>query len=425
MWGVIGRVWFGVWLGCFAAAAAQLPPEIMADRYLVRVERLIAEKNHKGALEVMNKIVALKKEHNLTLPDEFHFKYAQISMSAGSIKAVIDSVNKYLAAAGRTGEFYLEALELLDSAEEKLRQAEAKRLRVEAKRRRAEAIQRENEELTRRQVEEASIPLRDRLGSGGLGPEMVKIWSGRLQFAISKYEVTRGEFEQFVKSTRYRTEAERKPKYGCARSTRGNENYGSARSKNSLRWNRPGFDQTDNHPVTCVSIRDAMAYAEWLSTETGHSYRLPSFAEWSYAANAGSSEPEDYRDSSICRRGNVEDTGKEFAAQCSDGVRYTAEVGQFTPNGVGLYDMVGNVSEIVMYCYFTSGGRGDITPENLNSCKDYVAVGSSWYDVDGFHTIRAKTYRELIRIKGVDDRYHYHRNRATMAGFRVVRDFQD
>ena len=60
-------------------------------------------------------------------------------------------------------------------------------------------------------------------------------------------------------------------------------------SRNSLRWNRPGFDQTDNHPVTCVSIRDAIAYAEWLSRETGHTYRLPSAAEWQYVARAGSS----------------------------------------------------------------------------------------------------------------------------------------
>ena len=69
---VIGSAFFGVWLGCFTAAAAQLPPEIMADRYLVRVERLMAEKNHTAALEMMDKIIALQKEHNLTVPDEFH-----------------------------------------------------------------------------------------------------------------------------------------------------------------------------------------------------------------------------------------------------------------------------------------------------------------------------------------------------------------
>ena len=111
MRGVIGSILVPVWLG-LATVSAQLPPEIMADRYLVRVERLMAEKNHTAALEVMNKIIALQKEHNLTLPDEFHFKYAQIAISAGAVKAALDSVNKYLATAGREGQFYRQALEL-------------------------------------------------------------------------------------------------------------------------------------------------------------------------------------------------------------------------------------------------------------------------------------------------------------------------
>ena len=55
-------------------------------------------------------------------------------------------------------------------------------------------------------------------------------------------------------------------------------------------WRQPGFSQTDTHPVVCVTIRDAMAYAEWLSQETGHTYRLPSAAQWQYAARAGSEE---------------------------------------------------------------------------------------------------------------------------------------
>ena len=105
-------------LGGFTVAAAQLPPEVMADRYLVQVERLIAENDYEAALDTMNEIVALQSEHpNLTLPDVFHFKYAQVALGAGSSEAAIDSVTKYLATAGRDGEFYREALELLDAAE--------------------------------------------------------------------------------------------------------------------------------------------------------------------------------------------------------------------------------------------------------------------------------------------------------------------
>ena len=104
---------FQSFLGGFTSVAAQLPPEIMADRYLVQVERLIAENDYAAALDTMNEIVALQ----IMLPDMFHFKYAQVALGAGSSEAAIDSVTKYLATTGRAGEFYRDALELLDEAE--------------------------------------------------------------------------------------------------------------------------------------------------------------------------------------------------------------------------------------------------------------------------------------------------------------------
>ena len=137
MRGVVGSVLVAVLLGSFTEAAAQLPPEIMADRHLVQAERLMKEKDFKAALEAMEKIVALQKEHDLKLPDGFHFKYAQIAMSAGLHEAAIDSVNKYLVAAGREGKFYREALELLDQAEQK--QAERDKIQAGADEKVAEA----------------------------------------------------------------------------------------------------------------------------------------------------------------------------------------------------------------------------------------------------------------------------------------------
>ena len=115
---VIGRVVLGFWMGCVTATAAQLPPEIQVDRCLLRAERLLEAKDPKGALEVMGKIVALQKEHGLTLPEEFHFKYAKVALSAGSVGEAMEAVNTYLVEAGREGKFYREALELLDDAEQ-------------------------------------------------------------------------------------------------------------------------------------------------------------------------------------------------------------------------------------------------------------------------------------------------------------------
>ena len=128
--GLIARVWFGIWLGCFTAAAAQLPPEILVDRYLLRADRLMEAEDPTGALEVMGEIVALQKEHGLTLPEEFHFKYAKVTLSAGLVQDAIDAVNKYLLGAGREGEFYREALELLDEAERL--QAKTEKIRATA-----------------------------------------------------------------------------------------------------------------------------------------------------------------------------------------------------------------------------------------------------------------------------------------------------
>ena len=115
---MITSVVVSVLLGGFTVAAAQLPPEIMVDRHLVRAERLMAEEDYGAALEAMDKILALQKEHALTLPEEFHFRYAQAAFSAGSIPDALESVNQYLAVAGRDGEFYRESLELLIEAEQ-------------------------------------------------------------------------------------------------------------------------------------------------------------------------------------------------------------------------------------------------------------------------------------------------------------------
>ena len=429
--GVIGRVLAGIWLACLTVTAAQLPPEIQVDRHLVRAERLLSEDKPWAALAEMDKIITLKEKHNLTLPDDFHFKHAQVAFAAGRTESAIESVNKYLVGAGRDSEFYQEALELLDSAEEKSRRDEAQRKRIDAERRRAEAIQRQHKELARRQIEAAARPLpQDKLISGGLGPQMVRIAGGRFQyqyntathqrfrkwewvefdrpFAISKYEVTRGQFEQFVKSTRYRTEAQSDPKIGCRMAEDRYATYTGRKGRSSLRWNRPGFDQEDTHPVVCVSIRDAMAYAEWLSRETGHSYRVPSAAEWQYAFRAGSSSAmlfDDSRearsrrearrrgdDTTICKHGNLRysSTGSDSEVKCSDGVRHTAEVGRFMSNDVGLHDMIGNVAELVLACgNFIMDHEVDVVrrrslaptgaAEKPGNCERFVvALGSSW-----------------------------------------------
>ena len=95
----------------------QLPPEIQLDRYLLGAEKLMAQKDHQATLDMLGKILALQKEHQLSLPEEFHFTHAELAFAAGAFQAALDVVNEYLVKAGRGGEFYREALDLLDNVE--------------------------------------------------------------------------------------------------------------------------------------------------------------------------------------------------------------------------------------------------------------------------------------------------------------------
>ena len=103
-----------------ATATPALPPEIMADRYLVKAEQLEAGKDYAGALKVMDKVFAMQKVHDLELPDEILYRYARIAMSADSVRTALASVNAYLVAAGKEGAFYKDALALSLLAEEEL-----------------------------------------------------------------------------------------------------------------------------------------------------------------------------------------------------------------------------------------------------------------------------------------------------------------
>ena len=120
---VIGIVFVLCFSGLFTDSSAQLPPEIMADKYLMQAEQLLEKKDFDGALKLVERIIAMQKEHGFALRDEFHFKHAKIAYAAGMIQTAIDAVSAYLSA-GSKGEFYKEALALLIKAEEEMQETE-------------------------------------------------------------------------------------------------------------------------------------------------------------------------------------------------------------------------------------------------------------------------------------------------------------
>lgn len=195
-------------------------------------------------------------------------------------------------------------------------------------------------------------------------------------FALSQYEVTFEEYDTFALST-----------------------------------NRPlpddeGWGRKDR-PVMNVSWNDANAYADWLRRQTGLPYRLPTEAEWEYAARA--------KTTTAFWWGN--DKGRNLAA-CDDcGSRFdgrqTAPVGSFEPNPFGLYDMNGNVYEWVSDCYNETyeNAPDDGSSWNVGQCNLRVMRGGSWYDI-------SRLARSASRYRHPPDA-----ERSTW-GFRVALDLE-
>jgi len=158
--------------------------------------------------------------------------------------------------------------------------------------------------------------------------------------------VTVGQFADFVKSCAYRTAAE---KQGWATGAWDVAGEKWSRIEGGS-WKSPGFRQDASHPVVCVTWHDASAFCAWLSEKEGRNYRLPTEAEWEYAARAGTGTAYSWGGESKDGAGwlngadrTSEDLFTLFPAfPCSDGFVHTSPAATFRPNAWGIYDMLGN-----------------------------------------------------------------------------------
>lgn len=209
------------------------------------------------------------------------------------------------------------------------------------------------------------------------GPGMIVV-PGARAFAIAVDDVDRGAYARFAAATG-------RPPARCRASQRL-----FARSS-GLDWRHPGFDQTDAHPVVCVSWNDADAYARWLGRRTGARYRLPGAQEWLRVAQAAGS-------GLGCNAANI-GARSGTASGCDDGYAQTSPVGSFPATPPGLHDIAGNVSEWIDGCA-KSGGA---------ACDQRRFRGLSWRDDDG--------ESNLARSDTADTDIGY-----ANVGFRVVRE---
>ncbi len=223
-------------------------------------------------------------------------------------------------------------------------------------------------------IPKGSFRMGDIQGSGYESEKPVHRVTIDYEFAMGKYEVTKGEFAQFVKVTGYQTEAEKGD--GCYGWT-GN-GWGK---KVGFNWRNVGFSNENNHPVVCVSWNDAKAYAQWLSDQTGYEYRLPSEAEWEYAARAGTETKYWWGNEASHKYMNYSGDSYGGLAKGQDKWKYTAPVGSFPANPFGLHDMNGNVWEWNEDSWH-SNYKG--APSDGSARKDHkenvsLLRGGSWY----------------------------------------------
>lgn len=253
-------------------------------------------------------------------------------------------------------------------------------------------------------------------------------------FAIGKFELTRGEFAEFVRETSYVLPDNK----GCwnpygrpAKPPANNPRRASGRNEliADASWQNPTYPQTDRHPVVCVAWADIQAYLAWLSKKTGKTYRLPSESEWEYAARAGTNTVRPWEtddNTAVCRYANLTDLSRvplgidpapDSVFQCNDRYPYTAPVGSFPPNKFGLHDMIGNIWEVTADCWVPTleGIPRDGSPRTQPDCKSGRPARGSAFDIFVFWG--RVGYRSLYDTEG-NPRFSYE-------GFRVARSLDE
>ena len=235
-------------------------------------------------------------------------------------------------------------------------------------------------------------------------------------FAMSTTDVTVDDFRPFAAVT--------------GRDMQGCDTYdGTWRHRPSASWEKPGFNQSGRHPVTCISWSDAAAYAKWLSDKSGHRYRLPSASEWEYAARAGGEAVQPWQSDarSACANADVADRSAEqrfpgwTVFPCDDGYVFTAPAGSFKANAFGLQDMLGNVLVWTQDCWWPDyqgapgdgSARGDPTRGDPAGgglhCREHELRGGSWFSAP-------PAVKATSRNRFASD------YRTSSVGFRLVRE---
>ena len=207
-------------------------------------------------------------------------------------------------------------------------------------------------------------------------------------FAISRFQVTAGEWEAYLKATGVKIpDGDDRPGRRCTAS-------------------KPSYQQGPRQPAVCMSYAEIEQYVQWLSRSTGKHYAMVSEAQREYAARAGSTGPFPFEPDA-----NFEISQYANVYGPKDGFSFSSPVGSFPANAFGVYDMHGNVYEWVADCYHDSytGAPADGSARTEPGCRQIVIRGNDWGEAPIFS--RSGNRNTTVR----DDR-------GDWLGFRVIRE---
>jgi len=230
-------------------------------------------------------------------------------------------------------------------------------------------------------------------------------------FYMGKYEVTVEQWNIFIQENSYQTDAEKNAgnKIGCYSLKNNKWIYAKGRY-----WNNLGFPQSANSPVACISHNDVTQYINWLNLKSDKQYRLPTEAEWEYAARGGTKNSRfwgDAVDKTACQYANVANNkrSRNNYFPCDDGHKWSSPVGSFNANDFDMYDMLGNVWE---WCsdkyksnYYLNSPRSN--PPGASSGQIYAIRGGSWNG-------------RSSDIRAANRNWAEHNTRKSNVGFRLV-----
>jgi len=239
-------------------------------------------------------------------------------------------------------------------------------------------------------------------------------------FKLTRNEITVEEFSRFITTTNFITDAEHDAEEaGCWSYQKGTKKAWDWQPWAT--WKKPVQESAliKKEPVTCVSLNDVMAYIEWLNRETGQQYRLPTEAEWEYAARAGTATARYWGNNPdiTCSYANVADNTMSGSAKwpethnCADGYFFAATVSALRANKFDLHDMLGNVWE------WTCSKYEEKYVGNEASCIDKKIPDDVLISVRG-----GGWNAEPARTRAASRNWGLAWSRQANLGFRLVRD---